>query len=302
MSTLSITAPMGTRGFMTKAGVLTAGTALAGAALFGGVAVAPTVASGITASVQRDYVLTAAFPTFTESLQTLLDTLGFGNMGQVLGLFGDGISTTSELSALLATLNPEGTSLDAVTGGLLSTDLTALLNDVQLPVGDGATAPLGAIPIDDLIGGFIGGAGANTSIGDLLGFFGLGSYAGLLDLPMLGLSPTDTLASLLNEMLGIGATTSINDLLDSNGMTDATIASLLGITPDQLGAGWDQFVGDITVGGTLSDPEGTGVLGDETLGALLTSLLGTDATAVTDSTTLTDFLGDLGIFSMFGLG
>lgn len=296
MSTLSITAPMGARGFMAKAGALTAGTALAGAALFGGVAVAPTVANGITASVQHDYALTA-FPTFTESLQTLLDTLGFGNMGQVLGLFGDGISTTSTLADLLAALNPDDVSLNAITGGFLGTDLTAVLNDVQI-----GGVGLGDVPIDSLIGGFIGGAGADTSIGDLLGFFGLGPYAGLLDLPMLGLSPTDTLASLLNEMLGIGATTSINDLLDANGMTDATIASLLGITPDQLGAGWDQFVDGITLGGTLSDPEGTGHLGEETLSALLTSLLGTDATAVTDSTTLTDFLGDLGIFSMFGLG
>ncbi|OBK83695.1 hypothetical protein A5648_11870 [Mycolicibacter sinensis] len=287
---------MGTRGFMAKAGALTAGTALAGAALFGGVAVAPTVANGITASVQHDYALTA-FPTFTESLQTLLDTLGFGNMGQVLGLFGDGISTTSTLADLLAALNPDDVSLNAITGGFLGTDLTAVLNDVQI-----GGVGLGDVPIDSLIGGFIGGAGADTSIGDLLGFFGLGPYAGLLDLPMLGLSPTDTLASLLNEMLGIGATTSINDLLDANGMTDATIASLLGITPDQLGAGWDQFVDGITLGGTLSDPEGTGHLGEETLSALLTSLLGTDATAVTDSTTLTDFLGDLGIFSMFGLG
>ncbi|WP_065026259.1 hypothetical protein [Mycolicibacter sinensis] len=281
---------------MAKAGALTAGTALAGAALFGGVAVAPTVANGITASVQHDYALTA-FPTFTESLQTLLDTLGFGNMGQVLGLFGDGISTTSTLADLLAALNPDDVSLNAITGGFLGTDLTAVLNDVQI-----GGVGLGDVPIDSLIGGFIGGAGADTSIGDLLGFFGLGPYAGLLDLPMLGLSPTDTLASLLNEMLGIGATTSINDLLDANGMTDATIASLLGITPDQLGAGWDQFVDGITLGGTLSDPEGTGHLGEETLSALLTSLLGTDATAVTDSTTLTDFLGDLGIFSMFGLG
>ncbi|MDD7813332.1 hypothetical protein PP713_12245 [Mycobacterium sp. CSUR Q5927] len=296
MSTLSITAPMGARGFMAKAGALTAGTALAGAALFGGVAVAPTVTNGITASVQRDYALTA-FPTFTESLQTLLDTLGFGNMGQVLGLFGDGISTTSTLADLLAALNPDDVSLNAITGGFLGTDLTAVLNDVQI-----GGVGLGDVPIDSLIGGFIGGAGADTSIGDLLGFFGLGPYAGLLDLPMLGLSPTDTLASLLNEMLGIGATTSINDLLDANGMTDATIASLLGITPDQLGAGWDQFVDGITLGGTLSDPDGTGTLGDETLSALLTSLLGTGADPVGDSTTLTDFLGDLGIFSMFGIG
>ncbi len=298
MSTCStVVAPIEGRGFVAKAGALAAGTALAGAALFGGAAAAPTITAGLTASVQHDYVLTAdTFPTFTESLQSLLNAIDFGNMGQVLGIFGDGISTTSSLATLLAALNPDGMTLDDATLGLLSTDLTALLNDVEL-----SGHPLGSIPIDSLIGGFIGGDGAATEIGTLLGYFGLGQYAGLLDLPFLNLSPTDTLASLLDSMLGIDATTSINDMLDANGMTDATIASLLGITSTQLGAGWDQFIDSMVVGGTLADPDGSGVLGDQTLGALLTALLGTGATAVTDATTLTDFLGDLGLFSMLGL-
>lgn len=296
MSTLSISAPTGPRGFVAKAGALAAGTALAGAAVFGGAVVAPTFTAGVSASVQQDYALTA-FPTFTESLQTLLDAVGFGNMGQVLGLFGEGVGTTSSLADLLTALNPDNVSLDTATMGLLSSDLTALLSDVQF-----GGASLGDVPIDALIGGFIGGAGADTSIGDLLGFFGLGDFAGLLDLPMLGLSPTDTLGSLLEEMLGIGPTTSINSLLEANGFGDATIAGLMGITPEQLSGGWDEFVGGITVGGSLSDPDGTGDLGGETLGALLTSLLGVGAEPVTDATTLTDFLGGLGIFDMFGLG
>lgn len=292
MSTLSIIdAPITPHGFVAKAGALAAGTALAGAALFGGTAVAPTVAAGFAASVQHDVTLNA-FPTFTDSLQTLLDTLGFGNMGQVLGLFGPGITTASDLSALLTALNPDNTSLDAVTGGLLSQDITVLLSSVQM-----GGAPLGDVPIDTLIGGFIGGAGAGTSIGDLLGVFGLGQYAGLLDIPFAGLSPTDTVAELLNSMLGIDGTTSINDLLDANGLGDATIAGLLGIDPS---LGWDDVISGITLDGTLTTP-GTELLGDMSLGDLLTSLLGTGATPVTDATTLTDFLGGLDLFTMLGL-
>jgi len=299
MTTIStMSAPIAPRGFAQKAGALVAGTAFAGAALFGGAVVAPTVTTSLTASVQQEFALTA-FPTFTDSLQSLLDALGFGTMGNVLGLFGteaNPITTASELSALLAALNPDGVSLDTATMGLLSADLTALLNDVQI-----GGVGLGDVPIDTLIGSFIGGAGADTSIGDLLGFFGLGDYAGLLDLPFAGLSPDDTLAELLNSMLGIGAGTSINDLLDANGMGDATIASLMGIEASQLSAGWDQFVDSITLGGTLSDPDGTGVLGDMTLGALLGSLLPVGSDPVTDATTLTDFLSGLDLFGMLGL-
>lgn len=300
MSTLSIIdAPMTPHGFVAKAGAFAAGTALAGAALFGGAAVAPTVATGLTASVQHDVTLNA-FPTFTDSLQTLLNTLDFGNMGQVLGLFGPDITTASSLSTLLTALNPDGVSLDGITGGLFSSDISALLSDVQIPVGGGATAALGEVPIDALIGGFIGGSGANESIGDVLTALGLGPYVGLLDLPFAGLSPNDTVGELLSSLLGIDSTTTLDSLVIGNGQTlgDATLGGLLGIdgsTP------WDQFVDHITVGGTIIDPGGTGVLGDETLGALLTSLLGAGAVPVTDATTLTDFLGDLGIFQMLGL-
>lgn len=300
MTTLTIGTATESRGFMAKTGALVASTAFAGAALFGGVAVAPTVASSLTASVHQDYVLTADgdFPTFAESLQTLLTTLGFGNMGQVLGLFGDDINTSSSLADLLSALNPDGASLDSITFGLLSADFSDLLSQVTMPGADGTPVPLGSIPIDSLIGGFIGGDGANTSIGDLLGLFGLGDYAGLLNLPFFDLSPDTSLADLLNDMLGITSTMTLTDLLNANDLGDATLGGMLGIDPSLP---WNEVISGITLGGTLSDPDGTGILGDETLGALLTSLLGTGADPVTDSTTLTDFLGDLGIFDMLGL-
>ncbi|WP_041318507.1 hypothetical protein [Mycolicibacter sinensis] len=311
MSTLTFDAPMAPRGFMAKTGALVASTAFAGAALFGGVAVAPTVASSLSASVQHDYVLTAdpapVITDFVGSLQYLLDQLGFGNIGQVLGLFGTEASPVgagSELSVLLANLNPDNVSLDTVTMGLLSTDLTALLNDVNLPVGDGATAPLGDVPLIGLIGSFIGGTdGINTSVGDLLTALGFGPYVGLLNLAFLGIdvTPDTSVADLLNDMLGIDGSTTINTLLDDNGFGEATIASLMGISSEQLGAGWDDFLDSIKLGTSIMDPTGDGTLGAQTLGDLLTSLLGPDATDVTDATTLTDFLGDLGIWDMLGL-
>lgn len=310
MSSLSIVAaPTGPRGFVAKAGALAAGTAFAGATLFGGAIVTPGIAPSYSASVQHDYVLTAdgesAFPTFTESLQSLFNVLGFGTMGDVLGVFGEGIGTGSSLADLLTLLNPDNVSLDKLTIGLLSADFGSLLDEVQLPGGpDGALISLGDIPIDNLIGQFIGGAGAGTELGTLLGYFGLEDYAGLLNLSFLGIPLTaDTsLADLLNEMLGIGPNTSINDLLEASDMQDATIASLLGITPEQLAGGWDDYISSMVVGGSLSDPDGTGTLGEETLGALLTGLLPVGSTdTVGDGTLLTDFLGDLGIWEMLGI-
>ncbi|WP_152665373.1 hypothetical protein [Mycobacterium sp. UM_Kg1] len=298
MSTYStLAAPAGPRGFVVKAGALMAGTAFAGAALLGGTAVAPAISAGISASAQHEVMLTAEYPTFTESLQSLLDAIEFGNIGQVLGIFGDDIDTTTTLAVLLAALNPDDMSLDTATLGFLSTDITALLDDV-----DFGGYPLGSVPITGLIGGFIGGDGAATELGTLLGYLGLGEFAGLLNIPFTDLSPETTVAELLEALLGIDATTSLNDLLDQNGMEDATIGGLLGISPDQLAAGWDSFVSSLVVGGTLADPDGIGELGDQTLGSLLTALLGTGADPVTNLTTLTDFLGDLGLFDMLGLG
>ncbi|ORV49281.1 hypothetical protein AWC02_06655 [Mycolicibacter engbaekii] len=280
-----------------KAGALMAGTAFAGAALLGGTAVAPAISAGISASAQHEVMLTATYPTFAESLQSLLDAIELGNMGQVLGIFGDDIDTATTLAVLLAALNPDDMSLDTATLGMLSADITALLDDV-----DFGGNPLGSIPITSLLGGFIGGDGAATELGTLLGYVGLGEFAGLLNIPFTDLSPETTVAELLEALLGIDATTSLNDLLDQNGMEDATIGGLLGISPEQLAAGWDSFVSSMVVGGTLADPDGIGVLGDQTLGSLLTALLGTGADPVTDLTTLTDFLGDLGLFEMLGLG
>ncbi|MEB3019900.1 hypothetical protein [[Mycobacterium] crassicus] len=310
MSTIyAVAAPMETRGFLAKAGTLAAGTALAGAVLFGGTVVAPTITEGLTASVQHDIMLTATpFPTFTESLQNLLDTLKFGNIGEVLGAFGTAanpINSASELSALLSLLNPgpNPLSLDDATGHLLSTDISGLLATVMIAGPNNTAIPLGTVPIDSLIGGFIGGTGANESIGDVLGALGFGPYVGLLDLPFLNLSPVDTVGSLLTEFLGIKPTDTLNDLVIGSGQTlgNATIGGLLGISSTELAAGWDTFVDNIKLGGTIMNPDGTGVLGDETLGALLTALLGPGATAVTDDTTVTDFLAGLDIFHMLGL-
>jgi hypothetical protein len=301
MSTVSLDTPMGPRGFVAKAGAFAAGTALAGAAMFGGVSVAPTITASLSASVQHDVTLNA-FPTFVDSLQTLLNDFDLGTMGQVLGLFGEGITSSSTLGALLASLNPDGLSLDDVTNNLFSSDISALLADVQIPIGDGTTtAALGEVPIDALIGTFIGGTGANESIGDVLTALGFGPYVGLLDLPFLDLSPDLTVAQLLNDMLGIDSATTLDSLVIGNGETlgEATLGGLFGIDG---GTPWDQFLGGLPVGSTIIDPDGTGTLGVETLSGLLTSLLGVGADPVTDATTLTDFLGDLGIFSMLGLG
>lgn len=299
MSTLSaVAAPVSPRGFIAKAGALAAGTAFAGATLFGGAAAVPMAVPGLTASVQHDYVLTAndVVTDFATSLQTLLDALHYGTIGEVLGLFGDDITTASSLGDLLAALNPDDTSLNAITLGLLSLPLTDLLNEVPFGTGD---ETLGSASIAELLQGFIGGAGADTTIGDLLGLFSMGEYAGLLNLPFLGLSPGDSLGDLLNDMLGINVNASINDLLTASDLGGDTIGGLLGIDPSQP---WDEVISNITLGGTLTDPDGTSVLGDATLAGLLGSLLPDGSDAVTDATTLTDFLGDLGIFTMLGLG
>lgn len=198
MSTLTIEAATGPRGLMAKTGALVAGTAFAGAALFGGVAVAPTVASGLAASAHHDYVLTAdgTLPVITDfvgSLQYLLDEFNIGNIGQVLALFGDDaednpIGVGTNLSVLLAALNPVGSdgtsvSLNELSGGLLGQDLTALLSGIEI-----GGAPLGDVPIDTLLGGIIGGAdGIDTSVGALLTQLGLGPYVGLLNLSFLGI-------------------------------------------------------------------------------------------------------------------
>ncbi|MCV7383642.1 hypothetical protein [Mycolicibacter longobardus] len=296
MSTLSTAAePMGPRGFVVKAGALAAGTIFAGASLLGGTAVAPTTGTSLTASVQHDIVLSAdeAFPTFTESLQTLLNAIELGTVGQLLAVFGEDISTSSTLSALLLALNPEGTSLDDITLGLLSTDFSELLSSVEI-----GGVSLGAIPINELIGDFLGSQGADTSLGTVLTALGLGDYAGLLNIPFTDFSPNTTVAELLELLLGIDSTTTLNDLLVDNELDEATIGGLLGIDSSLP---WNQIISGLVVGGTLTEPEGTGVLGDETLGSLLTLLLGTGAEDVTDATTLTDFLDALGIFGMLGV-
>lgn len=286
MSTLStVAAPTGPRGFVAKTGALAAGTALAGAALLGGAVVTPAIPTAFAASVQQEFTLTAT-PSFEDSLQALLTTLNYGTMGDVLHVFGPTIGTDSTVGDLLATFNPTHVSLDTMTMGLLTADITDLLNNVQI-----GGVGLGDMPIDALVGSLLGAGGASTTFGDLLNTFNMGQYAGLLDIPALGLSPDDTVVGMLNTLLGINDTTTLGALAFGDGtLGDATLGGMLGLTSTQLEGGWDQFIGGL-------DLTGAGALGDETLGGFLGSLVGS-TDALTDTTTVTDVLGDLGLFGL----
>ena len=294
MSTLStVAAPMGPRGFVAKAGTLAAGTALAGAALLGGTTVAPVISSGLAASVQQDFALTAS-PTFSESLQSLLGLIKFGDVGQVLNFVAPGIGSDSTVAQLLAALNSDHYSLDKVTGGLLSMPFDKLLEGITI-----GNSNLGDVPIDTLVTSMLGGAGASATLGTVMDAMGLHDYAGFLNLPFLGLNPdSTTVADLLNMALGITSTTSINDLLEANGMDSATIGGLLDISPAQLGADWNLYVDSLNLGGSLLGGAGEN-LGSQDLGDLLGNMLGIGS--LTDDTTLTSILTDLGVFSMLGL-
>lgn len=304
MTVLSIAAvPTERRWFAAKVAVLAAGSAVAGAALFGGVAAGPLLPGTSFANVQHDVALVALVdaPTFVQSLQSVFDALHVGNMGDVLGLVGTGLNTESPLSGLLAALNPgpNPLSLDAITGGLLGSDVGAILQ--QFGLADTS--------IDSLVGGLLGGTGADASLYDIATALGLGQFAGLvnaLDICTFGetcgllqsgttLTDNSSMSDWLSAMLKIDTNTaSLGQLALGNGtLGDAPLNSLLGISDAQLAQPWDQFVSALPTGGGLLDPEGTGTLGQESLGALLTSLTG--GAAVTDTTTLTDFLGDIGL-------
>lgn len=112
-----------------KGGTLAAATVLAGAGLFGVAAAGPQVAGAPFAQVRHD-VTPTAFPTFAESLQNLLNTMGVGALNDMLGKLSDSLGVTTpftvgtDVSDLLAALNPDGTTLAGVAGmfGISITD------------------------------------------------------------------------------------------------------------------------------------------------------------------------------------
>jgi hypothetical protein len=127
------------------------------------------------------------FPTFAQSLQTLLDTMGVGDLNAVLGGFGDipgtttPLSVSADVSALLAALNPDGITLGGVgtmfgvslTEPLYSTTGDSLLGAGGLFVVGGV--PIGNMDLSNVIDVVLGAGAGEHSLTDLADAVGLGS-------------------------------------------------------------------------------------------------------------------------------
>lgn len=81
---------------------------------------------------------------------------------------------------------------------------------------------------------------------------------------------------------------------------NADLNQLLGITSAQLAEPWDEFVDNLSTSGILSSSPT--ILGDDTLGDLLTALLphGSALPPVVDGTEVAAFLDALGLFGPLG--
>lgn len=159
--------------------------AAAAATLVAGAGVAATTQSGLEIpglSAAQTQVALTAFPTFSESLQTLLDDMGMGNLNDVLGGFG-AFNADSSVADFLAAMNPNGDTLNGVAeifGLSLSEPLYSADTTVDSILGTGSLflvdgVPMGNVELGDLIDVFLGdGAGAH-SLSDLANAVGLGS-------------------------------------------------------------------------------------------------------------------------------
>lgn len=298
-----------------RVGTVAASAVVAGGSLLGAAAVGPQLPAGPAAHVQD--VRLAAVPTFQESLQALLNVLGVGTVGDLLGKVGldhevtpvGPLDTESAFSALLADMNPLGTTLNAATGDILGAPVGALLENMFI-----GNQPVSDLTIDTLVGDLLGqpvsGAGA-ADINDLFTALGLGQYSGLVDIipnffgTLLNpnLHASDPVGYLLSSLLNVNTSTETLGELpitiggSSTTLGDADLNQLLGITTAQLNEPWDQFIDNLPTSGILS-PTQT-LLGDETLGDLLTSLLPHDSAIapVIDTTLVTDYLDALGLFA-----
>lgn len=149
----------------------------------------------------------------------------------------------------------------------------------------------------------------------MLNVFGLGSFAGLINIcdgaDVLGvctatvITDTSDVSQLLEYLLGgeNPSTTTVGTWLTSTDLPNTTtpianadVGSLLGITPAELSAPWNTFLDGLNLAAPLATPE---LLGNETLGALLAGLIYTPNLAeylsgtgdmVTGATTVVDLL------------
>jgi hypothetical protein len=303
-------------GTATKAGAAAAGTAVVGAALFGAAQIGGLDPVAALHPAHHREVALAASPTFEESFQALLDALHIGTMGQLLGTFGldhdltppAPLDTESAFSALLFDLNPAQTTLGAAVPAL-GAPVGELLNTIYI-----GNEPISALPIDTVVGDLLGGAGSGATIQSLFDSLGLGTYAGLVDViknfngTLLdpNLNPSDSVSDLLSSLLNQDTSTELLGNLPitvdnvTTTLGNADLNQLLGITTAQLAEPWDQFVDNIPTSGILS-PTPT-LLGDDTLGELLTSLLphGSALAPVVDGTEVAAFLDALGLFGPLG--
>ncbi|RAU92341.1 hypothetical protein [Mycolicibacter senuensis] len=168
----------------TKSGTLAAATVLAGAGLLGVAAAGPELPGSPFAAVQHETALTA-FPTFAESLQTLLDDFGMGDLNAVLGGFGTGAFTIDTTVAdFLAAMNPDGDTLNGVaeifglslSDPLYSTTVDSILGLGSMFLVDGV--PIGNLDLGELIDVVLGDGAGDHSLQDLADAVGLGTLLG----------------------------------------------------------------------------------------------------------------------------
>lgn len=160
-----------------KGGTFAAATVLAGAGVLGVAAVGPEVAGA--QSVQAQVALTA-YPTFADSLQTLLDSWGVGGLDELLGKFG--INLDSSIASLLAGLNTSGLTLEGIANTLgfsLSEPLysstgTSLLGSGSIFLVNGV--PIGNTGLGDVLDYLMGAPGSGEhSLSQLASALGMGS-------------------------------------------------------------------------------------------------------------------------------
>ncbi|BBZ24124.1 hypothetical protein H7H52_09790 [Mycolicibacter hiberniae] len=174
-----------------RVGAAMAATAVAAAGLFGLAGGGSPIFPGAPSAAQQRLALTA-YPTFTESLQSLLDAISLGDLDQVLAAFGDvpgtntPLSVSTDVADVLAAFNPDGTTLAALadifdislTQPLYSANpaIPSLLGAGSLFVVDGV--PIGNLELGEMIDVVLGEGAGEHSLTDLASAVGLGPLLG----------------------------------------------------------------------------------------------------------------------------
>lgn len=220
---------------VTKGGTLAAATVIAGAGLFGVATVGPEL-SGAPFAVAHHNVALTDFPTFAQSLQTLLDDMGWGDLNQVLGGFGT-FDVDSSVADFLAAFNPNGDTLNGVAeifGMSLSEPLYSANTAVDSILGTGSLFVVGGVPIGnvdlgDLIDVFLGDGAGGHSLTDLADVVGLGTLLSQYG-SMIGALGLENL-NVLNCTLTCGGTLSIDthpDLTLNSSLVD-WLSAIVGV-------------------------------------------------------------------------